>query len=100
MVTLTHTASGGGYDSVTATLPVAVEDDESAELAFDPADLKFTHGSAGTYDLHLTAQPRATVTVTISGHAGTSLTLDKTSLTFTTSNWNTPQRVTVDRCGG
>ena len=32
--------------------------------------------------------------MTISGHAGTAVTLDKTTLTFTTDNWDT-QTVTV-----
>ena len=43
----------------------------------------------------LATQPTAEVTVTITGHAGTDLTLDKMSLTFTTSNWAMAQTVTV-----
>ncbi len=41
--------------------------------------------------------PTATVTLTITGHEGTggAVTLDKTSLTFTTSDWNIFQVVTV-----
>ena len=35
------------------------------------------------------------MTVTVSGHAGSDVSLDKSSLTFTTSNWNTAQTVTV-----
>ena len=92
---MTHTASGGGYDSVTASLTVFVR----SPGLIAPASLSFLEGSRAEYQLYLNAQPGATVTVTISGHAGTSLTLDKTSLTFTTSNWNTPQRVTVRDAG-
>ena len=33
--------------------------------------------------------------MTISGHAGTAVTPDKTTLTFTTDNWDTAQTVTV-----
>ena len=33
--------------------------------------------------------------MTISGHAGTDLTLDKTSLTFTVDNWDVAQTVAV-----
>ncbi|MDE0102835.1 MAG: hypothetical protein OXN89_10690, partial [Bryobacterales bacterium] len=36
-----------------------------------------------------------TVTVAISGHSGTDLTLDTASLTFSTSTWDTAQTVTV-----
>ena len=35
------------------------------------------------------------MTVTITGHSGTDLTLGETSLTFTTTNWSTAQTVTV-----
>ena len=45
--------------------------------------------------MKLATQPSATVIVTISGHDGTDLTLDKTSLTFTVDNWATAQTVTV-----
>ena len=54
-------------------------------------------GATGTYTVALATEPTAdvTVTVTISGQAGTDVSLDKTSLTFTTGNWDTPQTVTV-----
>ena len=53
----------------------------------------YTDGSS--YTVRLPFQPSSPVTVTISGHAGTDLLLDKTTLTFTTENWNIPQTVTV-----
>ena len=34
--------------------------------------------------------------MTVSGHAGTDLTLDKTTLTFTVDNWDDAQTVTVE----
>ena len=47
----------------------------------------------------LTSQPAGDVTVTVSGHAGTDLTLAGLNpdgqLTFTSANWNTDQTVTV-----
>ena len=52
------------------------------------------------YTVELAAQPSEEVTVTISGHAGTDLTLTGLSttdtLTFTTDNWDTAQTVTVN----
>ena len=45
--------------------------------------------------MRLSHVPTATTTVTVRGHAGTDLSLDRTSLTFTSSNWNTAQTVTV-----
>ena len=45
--------------------------------------------------MKLATQPSGSVSVSITGHADTGLTLDKTMLTFTVDNWNTAQRVTV-----
>ena len=43
----------------------------------------------------LDSEPPATVTVTVAGHAGTDVTRTPGTLTFTTSNWDTVQTVTV-----
>ena len=43
----------------------------------------------------LDTQPTGDVTVTISGHTGTDLSVDKTTLTFTAQDWDTAQTVTV-----
>ena len=48
-----------------------------------------------SYTVVLDTQPTADVTVTVAGHAGTAVTATPTNLTFTTSNWNTAQPVTV-----
>ena len=66
-------------------------------MSIDPTALTVTEGDAtgASYTVVLDSQPTADVTVTISGHAGTDVTLDKTSLTFTSENWETPQTVTV-----
>ena len=47
------------------------------------------------YTVVLDTQPTADVTVTVAGHAGTDVTPDPTTLTFTPSNWDTPRTVTV-----
>ena len=95
--TLTHTASGGDYGNVTATLKVTVDDDETASLVVVPTDIGVDEGSAtGTgYTVKLSHVPTEPVTVTVRGHAGTDLSLSTTTLTFTSSNWNAPQTVTV-----
>ena len=48
-----------------------------------------------TYTVVLDSQPTANVVVTVAGHAGTEVTPNPTSLTFTTSNWNMDQTVAV-----
>ena len=47
------------------------------------------------YTVVLDIQPTADVTVTVAGYAGTDVTPDPATLTFTPSNWDTPQTVTV-----
>ena len=100
--TLTHTALGGGYASVTKDLPVTVTDDDQAGIVLSKTDLSVTEGDAGgsSYTVALATRPSETVTVTISGHEGADLTLSGTTLTsnqltFTTTNWGTAQTVTV-----
>ena len=51
------------------------------------------------YTVVLDTEPTANVTVTVAGHAGTDVTPNPTTLTFTTSNWNTAQTVTVTAGG-
>ena len=48
-----------------------------------------------SYTVALDTQPTANVTVTVAGHAGTDVTPNPTTLTFTASNWDTAQTVTV-----
>ena len=100
--TLTHTASGGDYASVSNTLPVTVTDDDELAIVLSETGLTVTEGDAAgsTYTVKLATQPSATVIVTISGHDGADLTLSGTTLTnnqlpFTTTNWGTAQTVTV-----
>ena len=92
--TLAHAAAGGGY-SLSANLAVTVTDDDTAGLVFSPTALDVDEGDDASYTVKLATEPTGTVTVTVSGHSGTDLTLDATSLEFTTSNWEDEQTVTV-----
>ncbi|MDE2639888.1 MAG: hypothetical protein OXI03_04805, partial [Chloroflexota bacterium] len=96
--TLALTASGGGYGSAAAEVAVTVEDDDGGiqpGLALSETALAMTEGAGRSYAVSLATQPTDTVTVEITGHAGTDLRLDRTSLTFGTSDWNAPQTVAV-----
>ena len=79
----------------TPDVPVVVIDNDIPSVVLSDESLAMNEGFADTYYVRLSETPTASVTVTISGHAGTSLTLNKTSLTFSTTNWNVPQGVTV-----
>ncbi|WP_254064188.1 S8 family serine peptidase, partial [Microcystis aeruginosa] len=50
-------------------------------------------GNTDTYSLVLKTQPTADVTITLTSN--NQITLNSTTLTFTTTNWNTPQNVTI-----
>ena len=95
--TLLHTASGGDYASETASVSVTTTDDDSVGLTLSTPTLGVDEGDDAEYTVRLATEPTATVTVAITGHSGTDLTLDPSSarLTFTTSNWSTAQTVTV-----
>lgn len=96
-VTLTHTASGGGYESVTGTITITVLDDDRIALATSEESLSIHEGESGSFTLRLSQQPTSNVTVTIAKKSGSILTVSPASLTFTpqNQNWNTPQTVTV-----
>ena len=47
------------------------------------------------YTVVLSNKPNAQVTIAVNHPQGTDLTIDKTSLVFTTTNWNTAQNVNV-----
>ena len=100
-VTLTHTAAGGEYAGVSANLAVTVYDDDKAFLVLVEPSLAVDEGDAAgqTYTVKLSDEPSEEVTVTVSGHEGSDLTLTGLSatneLTFTTESWHTAQTVTV-----
>ena len=91
---ISHTASGGGYGSVTGSVSVTVDDDDTRGVTLDKTALTILEGSSGTYTVVLDTQPTDDVTVTVGGASG-DVSVSTTSLTFTSSNWNTAQTVTV-----
>ena len=97
-VTISHAVSGGGYDGVTvADVVVTVTDDETASVQVSPTTLTVTEGDAAgdTYEVVLATEPSAEVTVSVTVPPGTDVSANKSSLTFTTTNWSVSQTVTV-----
>ena len=94
--TLAHTASGGGYGSVTASLSVTVEDDDGPVQAHIDSGgiVSLTEGGRRTYRIWLDSAPTEQVTVAVTAPSKVSAT--PTSLTFTTGNWSTAQTVTLE----
>ena len=62
-----------------------------------PTTLTVTEGdtTGASYTVVLDTQPTAGVTVTVAGHSGTEVTPNPATLTFSTTNWETPQTITV-----
>ena len=65
------------------------------EVLLSEKRLSLTEGGQRSYNVRLDRRPAASVAVTIGGHAGTNVTPNPTSLTFTTLNWNQPRSVGV-----
>ena len=95
-VTLTHTVSGGDYDTgVTAeSVTVMITDDDTQALMVTPTELAIREGSSQDYRVRLATQPTGEVMVTVGGLSG-DVDVDDTRLTFTTGNWNRNQTVKV-----
>ncbi|QXE85498.1 S8 family serine peptidase [Geomonas nitrogeniifigens] len=93
--TITHRASGGGYDAVViSSVTASITDNDIAGVVINPTTVSVTEGGAtATYTVALASQPLATVTITATPDS--QVTVDKAALTFTTSNWNVAQSVTV-----
>ena len=94
-VTLTHTATSGSHSSAPVAVTVTITETDTAEVLAEPEDLPVAENASSAYTVALATQPPANVTVTVTGHTGSDLTLSAARLTFTPDNWGTPQTVTV-----
>ena len=103
---IAHSASGGGYNGVRFDLKIEVTDNDVPELIFNPSnEIIVDEGSSTNYQVSLGTKPTSTVTVSISVEYGNlnqdeltiigDINLNKDTLTFTSSDWNITQTVTV-----
>ena len=91
---ITLTANGGGYVGVTRQVAVTITDNDVPGIVA-VAELTMEEGGSTPLEVRLSAEPSGSVQVAFTGHAGTQLTLDRNMLTFTPTNWNIPQVVTL-----
>jgi hypothetical protein len=97
--TITHTAasSDARYNGLAvAGVTAQITDNDTAGLQITQSggSTNVTEGAAtDSYTVALTSRPTANVTITVSPDSQVSA--DKTTLTFTPSNWNLAQTVTV-----
>ena len=96
--TLGHSVAStdGDYNGISVSqVEVTVTDDEMAGVSIAPAELTIAEGGSDSYQVVLTSKPSHEVTVTISRSGDTDINRDPDRLTFSSSNWNTAQTVTV-----
>ena len=97
--TVSHTAAGGGYDDVVPLAPfsLSVNDNDRVAVHLNKHALTVVEGDTQgrTYTAVLDAQPNAPITITVSPDAGSDVSVDPATLTFSTSNWDTQQTVQV-----
>ena len=74
---------------------VIVVDDEVVGVTLPETTLTVLEGGNRTYTVVLNRQPTSDVVINVTKSGSDDLTATPASLTFTTSNWSTPQTVTV-----
>lgn len=102
-ITHSWTSADPGYvSSVSLSLAVSVIDNDTAGIALAPVSgLETTEiGGSAIFTVVLATQPTADVIIPVVSGDSAQATVDRSRLTFTTSNWNLPQSVTVSGADG
>ena len=91
---VSNDANYNGYDPVDVSL--SNSDNDSQTINSSPRSVEYVSeaGSTVLYDIKLNFKPTANITFAISRDT-TEVSLDKTSMTFTPTDWNTTQLLTV-----
>ena len=102
MVAISHTATSTdtGYNGVSASVTVTVVDDDTASIAINESGGVMVTEATGTdrtdtYTATLASQPTASVEIAVTSGDTGAATVSPAALTFTASNWQTAQTVTV-----
>ena len=86
---ISHTASGGGYDNVTASLTATEGENDTPAVSFVHSGqgntLTLDEGASTTYTVQLTTEPVADVTITLTKSGP--ITVSPATLTFTSSDY-------------
>ncbi|MEW6381078.1 MAG: hypothetical protein AB1611_15920 [bacterium] len=95
--TVTATASGGGYDTVTSTVSITNTDNDTPGITVSPTSGPTTSeaGAEATFNVVLNTQPTEDVTIALTSSDTTEGIISAATLTFTPDNWNIPQAVTI-----
>lgn len=75
-------------------IPVTIKDDDLAGIIYDSTSSILNEGQSIIRTFKLKSQPTSNVTLNIGSNNSSRLSISKSSLTFTASNWNIDQSVT------
>ena len=92
----TVTSNDADYDGLRLTdIGVTVLDNDTAGISVSKTSLELVEGGADTYSVALDSEPHDSVSVTLKSNDTSIAALSLAVLTFTASNWNTEQTVTI-----
>ena len=101
-VIISHSASGGGYGTVNANITVSITDLGKAKLLLSKTNFIVTEGELDTTSLSikLSEKPQADTVVTILSQDIQAVTITRrdgggNTLTFSDSNWDTEQYLSI-----
>ena len=77
-----------------AGLELTITDNDERGVSVTPTSLAVPKGGSGSYEIALTSQPSAAVTIDVSS-GNPAVTANPARLTFAPQRWNVPQSVTV-----
>ncbi|GFE78972.1 hypothetical protein GCM10011487_09720 [Steroidobacter agaridevorans] len=102
-----HTAQATAFDNgspalstATAAVPFTIQGTVQPTITASPTSLTVAGGASGTATLRLNAAPTSNVTVALTRSGSTAITASPTSITFTSSNWQTGVTVTFSAASG
>lgn len=91
--TATITASAAGATS--GVVQATVTDDDTQAIIVSTTSVSLSEGGSATFTVRLAAQPPAATSVSISSGDTGAATASPSALSFTSSDWSTPQTITV-----
>nr|WP_199248964.1 Calx-beta domain-containing protein [[Phormidium] sp. ETS-05] len=96
-INLVNPTATGTPSVIGSPATTTITDDDTAGFIINPTSGLTTTEAGGTssFEVHLTSQPTANVAINLNSSNTAEGTIDKNSLTFTATNWNTPQTVTI-----
>jgi cellulose 1,4-beta-cellobiosidase len=102
-----HTARATAYDNgnpalstATAEVPFTVSGTQLPSIIANPTSVNLSSGGSGTSSIRLSAAPASSVTVSIARTGSTAITANPTTVTLTSSNWQTGVNVTFTAATG